>query len=333
MSRLAFARFTWGVLVYNLGVVLWGAYVRATGSGAGCGSHWPLCNGEVVPRAPSVETMIEYSHRVTSGIALLLVVALPFLARRVVPPGHRLRKVAWVTLVLMLLEAGIGAGLVLFELVADNASAARAMFMATHLMNTFFLLAAITLTAWWAGGGAAPVRPFDRRIARLAGISIAATILIGISGAVAALGDTLFPATSLGDALRQDLSASSHVLIQLRVLHPFLAVGGGFLLLMLVSAVRKTKPSATTRRWANRLNLLVLIQLAAGGINVLLLAPVWMQLVHLLLADLLWLSLILTVVCALAEPARERTTTETSARLAPAAGRRPVSAASRTSHS
>ncbi len=53
MSQAWFSRYAWGVLLWNVLVALWGAYVRATGSGAGCGSHWPTCNGEILPRAPA----------------------------------------------------------------------------------------------------------------------------------------------------------------------------------------------------------------------------------------------------------------------------------------
>src|SRR5215467_12703113 len=68
--------FAWGVLAYNVAVIAWGAFVRASGSGAGCGRHWPLCNGEVVPRPTSVATVIEATHRATSGLALVGVVGL-----------------------------------------------------------------------------------------------------------------------------------------------------------------------------------------------------------------------------------------------------------------
>ena len=144
---LRLARFAWWVLAYNLVVILWGAYVRASGSGAGCGSHWPLCNGEVIPRGASITTLVEFSHRLTSGLALIAVVALWWRCRSLVAAGSAARRMANASLVLMLTEAAVGAGLVLFQLVADNASMARALFMAIHLINTFLLVAALTLTA------------------------------------------------------------------------------------------------------------------------------------------------------------------------------------------
>ena len=135
-----FARYSWFVLAYNIAVILWGTAVRATGSGAGCGSHWPLCNGEVLPRAPRIETIIELTHRVTSGLAGILVIVLVVMAFRNRPKGHPARRMAVLSLIFIITEGAVGAGLVLFELVADNQSMARALFMGTHLVNTFFCL-------------------------------------------------------------------------------------------------------------------------------------------------------------------------------------------------
>src|SRR6185369_9685569 len=181
MSRLT--RFAWLVLLYDIAVILWGVAVRATGSGAGCGSHWPLCNGEVVPQAPRVATVIEFSHRVSSGVALLLVVALGVMAFVDRRAGDPTRKAAVAGVLLMLSEALVGAGLVLFRLVADNQSMARAMFMGTHLMNTFFLLAALTLTAHFSAAPA-PLRLLGQG---WLGAGLAAgllgLLLAGVSGA------------------------------------------------------------------------------------------------------------------------------------------------------
>lgn len=291
MSRLA--RFAWIVLVYNIGVILWGAYVRATGSGAGCGSHWPLCNGQVVPRAASVETLIEFSHRLTSGLALVAVVGLLVWTWRVCPPGHPARRGAVYSMVFMLAEAAVGAALVLFQLVADNASLGRALFMAVHLVNTFALVACLTLTAHWLSGGA-PVRP-GHRPGTAAGLALfgAGLLLVGTSGAVAALGDTLYPARSLAEGLWADLSPTSHLLIRLRVLHPALAIGVSVALALLAPRYARRTPDRRARRAARAVVLLAGAQLAAGFVNVLLLAPVWMQMLHLLLADALWIAFVL----------------------------------------
>ena len=289
MHRLA--RFAWTVLAWNLAVILWGAYVRATGSGAGCGNHWPLCNGEVIPQAASTQTLIEYSHRATSGLALLSVVALLVAVYRSRPAGDPARSGALASAILMLSEAAVGAGLVLFRLVAENESMARAMFMAAHLLNTFFLLAALALTAHWAGGG--------RRIRwRAAGawrgwLILAGLLVVGASGSVAALGDTLHPATTLEQALAQDTSPTSHLLLRLRVLHPLLAALTGAYLLMFALRARRLKGNDNLRRAAGATALLVLGQVLLGLANVALLAPVGLQLAHLLMADLVWIAAVL----------------------------------------
>ncbi len=298
MSRQRFTRYAWFVLAANLAVIAWGAVVRATGSGAGCGSDWPTCKGEVIPRAPSVETLIEFSHRATSGLALLAVVGLVIWAWRAYERGHPVRLAAGLSILFMISEAAVGAGLVLFELVADNASMARALFMAIHLGNTLLLLAALTLTAYWAGGGEAVRLRRQGALAAWLGLALVGMVLIGASGAVAAIGDTLYPAGSLQEALRQDLSATSHVLIKLRLYHPLIAVAVAILVFAVAHFIRESEAMAA-RQWARWVRVLVFVQLAVGGINVLLLAPVWMPVVHLLLADLLWICLVLAAAAAL----------------------------------
>ena len=315
MDRLT--RFAWLVLGYNVLVVLWGAVVRATGSGAGCGSHWPLCNGEVVPRAARVATLIEFSHRLTSGIALLMVVALLVAVLRACPRGHAARRAAAWSMAFMIGEAAVGAMLVLFELVAGNRSLARGLFMAVHLLNTFFLLGAITLTAHFAGGGTGLAGPGSRAAVNpepgwggrpgtwrgpwpfASGAFL--VLLTSVSGSVAALGDTLFPSQSLGQALAADLSATAHALIRLRVLHPFVAVATAAFLVWLAVSVRRSGATAASRWWAGVVMGLAVVQTAFGGLNVLLLAPVWMQVGHLLLADAVWIALVLFAAVRLAE--------------------------------
>src|ERR671937_2450642 len=148
-----FRRFAWGVLIYNVAVIAWGALVRATGSGAGCGQHWPMCNGQVVPISPAMETAIEFTHRATSGIALVLVAALVVCARRAFPRGHAARRAAGFSALFIVTEALLGAGLVLFGWVAKDASAGRGFAMALHLANTFLLLASLALTAGFSRSG------------------------------------------------------------------------------------------------------------------------------------------------------------------------------------
>ncbi len=288
-----YAKFAWGVLGFNVLVILWGALVRATGSGAGCGNHWPLCNGEVLPRDPAVTTIIEFSHRLSSGLALILIAALVVGAWRSYPRGHRVRLGAGLSGFFIVTEALIGAGLVLLKLVAHNMSAARGFWVAGHLVNTFLLVAVLTLTAWWASGGGALRLRGQGRLPVVFALALLGVLVLGVSGAVTALGDTLFPATTLAQAEAQTFSPTAHVFIRLRIWHPTLAIAVGLcLLLVAVSAVSR-RPSLTSRKLALALLGLYMAQLTAGLLNVWFLAPVPLQIVHLLLSDLIWISLVL----------------------------------------
>jgi len=293
MKSSRYPQFAWSVLAFNVLVILWGAYVRATGSGAGCGSHWPLCNGEVIPRAPQIETMVEFAHRLSSGLSLLLVAGLFVWALRLYPKGNRVRRAAGYSFLFIVTEALIGAVLVLFKWVVDDQSTGRAVTIVIHLVNTFLLLASLTLTAWLASGRGQMSEPGNRKLWVLLAIGLGGTLVIGASGALTALGDTLFPAASLAEGLRQDFSPTAHFLIRLRVLHPTIAVIVGIFLLLLAGIIRLQDSQQEAQTFSRLLTLGVMLQLAAGIINVLLLAPVWMQIVHLLLADLVWIILVL----------------------------------------
>jgi|HubBroStandDraft_1064217.scaffolds.fasta_scaffold00978_3 cytochrome c oxidase assembly protein subunit 15 len=283
-----FSQCAWGVLAYNMLVVLWGAFVRATGSGAGCGDRWPLCNGVMVPRAPRIETIIEFTHRATSGLAIVGVAALCFWAFRLFPRGHRARTCAALSVVFLFAEALLGAGLVLFQYVERNASAGRAAYLSAHLVNTQILLAMLTLTAWF--GSSPESRPW-RGAPKLLVAALPVAIVVAVSGALAALGDTLFPAASVAAGMRQEFSQAASALLRLRVVHPVMAVVGAVVLLAAaVAAMRSNRPRAV--RMGNILTVLVFLQLAAGAVNIVLLAPVWMQILHLLLANLSWVALI-----------------------------------------
>lgn len=303
MKLNRFAAFAWGALAYNLLVILWGAYVRASGSGAGCGSHWPLCNGQVLPRGAETATLIEFSHRLTSGLALLLALATLAWAWRAYPRGHRVRLGAGLSMFFMITEALVGAGLVLFGLTADDASGARAISLGVHLVNTFLLIASIALTAWWASGGPAVRLRGQGLLAPAFGLALLGVVAVGATGAITALGDTLFPAGSLREGLQQDFAPTAHFLIQLRVVHPIMAALVGALTIGVGLLAASRRPSPTTRRLARALIGLFLAQLLVGIANVALLAPIAIQLVHLLMADLVWLALVLAAASALADEA------------------------------
>lgn len=304
-----FARYAWGVLGYNLLIILWGALVRATGSGAGCGSHWPLCNGEVVPRAPEVETIIELTHRLTSAFAGLLVLAMFIWAWRAYPRGHRVRKGAALSLVFIIIEGLIGAALVLFEWVAYDASWGRVISISLHLNNTFILVAVLTLTAWWASGGDSFRFRSDPALGWLLGVGLVSLLVVCTAGAITALGDTLFQVDSLAEGLQRDFSSTSHVLERLRIWHPILALFAGGYLILVARRVMHHQPGPTIRRLGWSLQGLLLVQLFLGVINVLMLAPVALQLIHLLVADAIWIAMVLLTAAALATPVSHVQTT------------------------
>lgn len=307
-SQRNFTRFAWFTLAFLLLVILWGAFVRATGSGAGCGSHWPLCNGVVVPREARTDTLIEFAHRVSSALSGVFVLALWVWAFRLYPKRHVVRKGATLSLFFIITEGLLGAGLVLFEWVAYNASVERAVSMALHLANTYFLLAAVTMTVWWAErerhNRLEPLRLRGQgRVGWLVGGGLLLLLFLGVSGAVTALGDTLFPAGSLREGIAQDFLPTAHFLVRLRVYHPLVAIVTGIYLALASRAIVVERPDAETRRLARTLITVVIIQLVVGFVNVILLAPVWMQLVHLLLADLMWIAAILLGLTALSQEA------------------------------
>src|SRR5262249_22469418 len=290
---------------FNLLVIVWGAYVRASGSGNGCGNHWPLCNGEVIPASPALKTIVEYSHRLSGALASLPIIGAFIWTFRAYEPKHRLRRYAAAAVFFMLVEGALGAGLVLFELVAENRSVARALLISAHLVNTFLLVGTLALMAWTATTGGRFTLRGQGSINRVFAAAIVATLILGVSGAVSALGATLFPVTSLAEGLKQDLSPAAHVLIGLRFFHPLIAIGVGVFLILTAIFARSRRSGDDVKRWSTALIALVLVHLGAGAINLLLHAPIWLQLVHLLLSDLVWIALVLLGCSALQQPARE----------------------------
>ena len=299
----ALQRFSWAVLAYFIAVILWGALVRATGSGAGCGDHWPLCNGTVMQHSAHIDTMIELTHRITSGISFFAVVALLWWTLAGTARGHLARGAAVAAVAFTVVEAALGALLVKLGLTAQSQSPLRAPYLALHLTNTLLLLAALTLTAHFLGRSAGTLRSRVRFAAPLAGVaSVALVLLVGVTGSLAALGDTLFPASSLGAAFAQDFSSTSQWLVRWRWTHPTVAfLTSAVLIWLLVRAARNRS------HWDNRgLSALVLILLAAqyvlGVLDVTLLAPVWLQIVHLLGADVLWSAIVVLAARLVVEP-------------------------------
>jgi len=288
-----FAKFSWFVLVWNILVILWGAIVRATGSGAGCGNHWPSCNGEVIPTPGRIQTVIEFTHRTMSGLALIFILILLIWGLRNYPKRSHQRIGFIGSAVFINVEALLGASLVLFNLVGENSSGFRVAAVSIHLLNTFILLAFLSLNAWWASGGKPMTFKSRGSLLPLFIIGLSGVAIIGMSGAVTALGDTLFPSRSIANTLAEQSTPGAHFLIQLRIYHPVIAVFIGVYSLYLIRHVIMTFLSPVGKRLGFIVGGLILIQWVAGISNILLLVPVWMQVIHLLIADLVWISYVL----------------------------------------
>jgi heme A synthase len=286
-----FTWFAWAVLAYNLPVILWGAYVRVSFSGDGCGAHWPTCNGQVLPGEMTTPTLIEFTHRMMTSVDSILLIALSAWAFLAFPKRHAVRRYAVLSVIFLFIEALLGAGLVLFRHVARDESAGRAWYLSAHLVNTMLLLAAMAATAWLASTATAQFRL--ARIPRILWGALAVTVAVSITGAIAALGDTLFPAASLAEGMRRDFSSASSLLLRLRLVHPVIAILGAAYLIWAAAAMLRGKPEGDRLRTAaSRVIALVLFQIALGAVNISLLAPVWMQLIHLLMADIVWVSVV-----------------------------------------
>ncbi|MBZ9712430.1 COX15/CtaA family protein [Deinococcus multiflagellatus] len=295
-------RLAWAALAYNVLVILWGAVVRITGAGAGCGDHWPLCNGVVVPQSPTLHTIIEFSHRLTSGLSGLLAIALVALALQATPKGHPARFGAGLSLGLIILEGLVGGVQVRLGLTADSTDPARGFVQGIHLANTFALLGALLLTALWAGGAPRLRLRGQGLVGGWSAVGLALLLVLGMAGAVTALGDLLFlPADGSTpiETVKRDFGPAAGLIENLRVVHPMLAVLTSAFLVWLGVFLRRERPGEAVNRWSAALWVLIGVQMLAGFANVALKAPGWMQLAHLALACALWLVTVLLAFHAL----------------------------------
>ena len=278
------AWFAWGTLAYFILVVLWGAVVRATDSGGGCGAHWPLCNGDFVPHHPRLATVIEFTHRSSSGVCSFLTIALALWTFRRTPPRHPARRAVLWSAFFLVMEALLGAALVLRRWVESNISTGRTIAQSIHFTNTLLLMGALALTAWFLRDPHSVPTPTGSRPYALA--AILATIAVGATGSLAALADTLFPSKSLLAALQADFAANAPILIRMRWLHPAAT------LLSFVCVVAFVRSLPSWNHLATTVCALLALQFILGIGDVLLLAPTWMQVLHLLGADLYWVALV-----------------------------------------
>jgi cytochrome c oxidase assembly protein subunit 15 len=298
--RDRFRRYAWGLLGYTLLVILFGAVVRITGSGAGCGQHWPSCNGELLHLPRTLKTTIEYTHRATSGLSVLAIIALLTFAFRLYPLAHPVRRAAMLAGAMIVVEALIGAALVRLHLVENDASLGRALVLPLHLVSTALLTAALTWCAYFTDQSAHAARPLPaaaRALVLFAGLGV---LLVSATGAVTALGDTVYPvhAAGLAARLQEDQGSTAHFLQRTRAVHPMLAIAVAAFVAYVAAVLPAYRTSRDVKRASLALAGSVSLQVFAGALNVWLSAPGPLQVVHLFLANLTWISLILLIAAA-----------------------------------
>ncbi|MBS1724142.1 MAG: protoheme IX farnesyltransferase [Armatimonadetes bacterium] len=297
------ARIALAFLAYTVLVILWGAFVRASFSGDGCGTHWPTCGGEILPVGKEAKTYIEFSHRVSSALFGLIGLGLGIWAifNRKRFPG--LVSVALGMGFFTFTESMLGRALVLKGHVAADHRNERGFWMGLHLVNTFFLILTVAWYAWivtgrprlrWRGQGP---------VLGALGFAAVGMLFLGVTGAIAALGDMLSPSATVIEGLRKDVDPTSHLFVRLRALHPFIATSIGVFLIFLVSYLNRVRPSEEVRRGGKLVLGLFIGQMAFGFLNLLMQAPIPMQIGHLLLADLIWIAFLYLTAGALQEHA------------------------------
>ncbi len=302
-TKISISKLAWIALITNVIVILQGAIVRVTGSGAGCGRHWPSCQGEIIPLNPRIDTMVEFSHRSLSLVVLLLAV---WIAYRVI----RLRKInkgififGLLSLLHIIIEALLGAATVLFELTGETVSTARGVMVASHMVNSLVLVGMLALTVVYAR---AKSPPWPLKISKQGSlatvllVSIIGMLVLMFTGGIAAMGNTMFPSESLGEALRADFNPNSNILLRLRLLHPLIAISIGIYLFVSLGLSRLIKPVKEAEGLARALLGVYFIQLIIGTFNLALLAPGVLQVIHLAFAVLAFALLVTLSVYTLA---------------------------------
>lgn len=288
-------------LVINLINVLWGAFVRASGSGAGCGAHWPNCDGQVIPSTFTDQKAIEFTHRSISGLSFLVVIALAFSVYSQFERKSRIRKATNWALFFICLEALLGAALVLFGWVNQDRSTERTIAMSVHLVNTNLLVASILLVVYWAFGGR-PIRYRNQgAIGNALTLGLVGTTLVVVSGALTALGDTLFPIKTAFGGVARSLDPAASFLERLRIAHPILSVSVTAFLILSLAFVARRRSDADVSVWVKRVVGVLVFQLACGVLNIYLKAPIWMQIVHLAISNVVWVGLVITSAVALSD--------------------------------
>ncbi len=285
--RPAACRLAWLLVAYTVVIIAWGAWVRLSHSGDGCGDHWPLCNGRAIPLDAPAKTWVEVSHRYSTALYGVLVVALIWISRKRFPASHPARFWPAATLVFTLSEALIGRQLVTMRLVDQSTDLARLIIMPLHLINTSALLFCCVMAAESFAFGDAPRLPLPRPVRRAAGFGALALVGVLATGALAALGSHLAPAASLAEGLASDLSQDSHLAVRLRLLHPVIGLSLALFAPPFLARLITLAPTPAAQAWCRLLRIAVFVAIGGGVLTLISLAPAGLTLTHLTLANML----------------------------------------------
>lgn len=285
-----FSRFLKILIIYTLLVILWGAWVRISHSGDGCGDTWPLCQGRLIPEAEQQKTWVEYTHRLMSGLYGLFVLGLYLWGKKVYTTLHPARKAGLFTLLFMCTEALLGAKLVLFKLVGTDSSFFRLFAISLHQINSLLLMGS---TLVWMLQSQLPLSSTHGNSFHFKKLSyIWLVILIATTGAWAALASTLFPTSSLAQGWAEDLSAHSHFLLKLRIVHPLLALIAGTCIAVFFWRRYQSASSPELQKKALQNSVFFSVALVFGILTLLMLSPIWMKLAHLAIAHGIFISIV-----------------------------------------
>ena len=270
-------------LLLSIASILAGAFVRATGSGDGCGATWPTCKGKIIPALSDTSELIEFSHRSVSGV-LLVVTLIIFAKTRKFQKESLVRKVTNYLTFFVIFEALIGAVIVIFEWVGLNSSLPRIIAVPIHLVNTFGLLGSYAILYKILQDDLQNIKNmFNKNFLLISSLFL----LSGATGSITALADVLFPSASFVEGFLADFDRTSEVLTRLRILHPIISSTLSIVLYVYATGIRK-KYNVSVKP----LQILIFIAVFLGVINVLSNIVLPLSILHLAIADFLWISYI-----------------------------------------
>jgi heme A synthase len=278
-------------------LIVWGGIVRVTGSGNGCGTtdQWPLCHGSLLP-AWQINTLIEFTHRWIASICTLLVIVLTACTWIWYRHQRRVKIGTTIAAALFVVQIALGALAVEYNLPGGV--------VMIHLANALLLFAVLIYVAV-----VAVTVGTARQMPKLASgalasvkkpviIAVVATYLVAMSGAfvvetTSGAGCNSWPLCGSGFSLPTGQAATINVAHRVVALVVVLLLGG-----LMAMILRRRRGERAVRIGVMSVNLLLVLQVAAGALVVELGLPAWVRGLHLALASLLWGTVVVVAVYA-----------------------------------